>query len=577
MGISKRIWQWFVILSLSLNVVANAQLLAGILDPSLAAAFVTSSTTNNNNEDSVDRSSSNLRGQKQASTAEDSEKTRQNTCDAKGYSQSQWQGRDSPERLLLREGVIDKLPDSKCGNSGRKNVILAIGDGMGYEMVRAGSIARQVLDELATLGCNTTVGCPSNQAAKTAFKGRRLTDYYTEGSGSGLSFQNLNGFAVVTTSAVHIGDSLDGNHQAPGRSMLGSVDRHGTGMSPLIENECGLPIDFNPNDISEGGNMVLWNDTLGGTYPWHEGYNVDSWVTIPPVTTIPPETKEPTGVQNSTSNGNVTVELKPDDSAGVTIEIISISRSSENKAANESIEELQHFDNYRVVSNSNATSGPQENTTTSPNSSFTEQTATEQTTVVSTKAPTRSPTISPTVSPTSAAPTQDPSTKPTTAPSASPTRKPTPFDPLFIMQHAVDSAASATCLATGQKVANRMVSVNLYEEEAKSILEEAMTCGMAGGAVTSVPMLHATPAAFLSHSNDREKMEELRRGFWQVKPTLAIGTCSSEAGPSNSDIERMEKHPSWNVFKTGEKVTSEVRRIANASTCFCPLNHPDCV
>lgn len=45
-------------------------------------------------------------------------------------------GRDNAERLLLREGVIDSIP-KKCGNNGSKNVILAIGDGMGWEMVSA--------------------------------------------------------------------------------------------------------------------------------------------------------------------------------------------------------------------------------------------------------------------------------------------------------------------------------------------------------------------------------------------------------------------------------------------------------
>ena len=109
-----------------------------------------------------------------------SEKTFE-TCNLDGFSRYPFQGRDSAEPLLLPEGVIPSLPKSRCGNPGRKNVILAIGDGMGYEMARAGAVARQVLDELASLGCNTTVGCPSNEAAKAAFRGRNLSYYYTEG------------------------------------------------------------------------------------------------------------------------------------------------------------------------------------------------------------------------------------------------------------------------------------------------------------------------------------------------------------------------------------------------------------
>ena len=47
-------------------------------------------------------------------------------------------------------------------------------------MVRAGAIARKVIDELEDLGCNTKEGgCDSS--LKDLFAGRTLSDYYTEG------------------------------------------------------------------------------------------------------------------------------------------------------------------------------------------------------------------------------------------------------------------------------------------------------------------------------------------------------------------------------------------------------------
>lgn len=104
------------------------------------------------------------------------------TCRVDGLSSQPFRGRDSPERLLLREGILTEMPASRCDNANRKNVILAIGDGMGYEMARAGAIARQVIDELERLGCDTTVGCPNNTIAKAAFRNRNLSDYYTEGT-----------------------------------------------------------------------------------------------------------------------------------------------------------------------------------------------------------------------------------------------------------------------------------------------------------------------------------------------------------------------------------------------------------
>jgi hypothetical protein len=83
--------------------------------------------------------------------------------------------------LLLREGVIDKIPKSLCGNKGGKNVILVVGDGMGWEMIRAGAIARKVVDELTSIGCDIAAGCVGNTAAQARFEGRTLADYYTEG------------------------------------------------------------------------------------------------------------------------------------------------------------------------------------------------------------------------------------------------------------------------------------------------------------------------------------------------------------------------------------------------------------
>ena len=188
--------------------------------------------------------------------------------------------KDSAEHLLFKEGLLRSLPKSRCSNDGTrkgKNVILAIGDGMGYEMVRAGAIARQVLDELVRLGCNTTFGgCPApanEEVVRKAFQGRTLSDYYTEGKGQGLSFQSLEGYALVTNSAVVVNNTNPGNHYAPSESMLGDTDKRDTGSGSLTRDECGNPIDFNPLDISEGGNMVLWNDKKGGTYPWDERYS----------------------------------------------------------------------------------------------------------------------------------------------------------------------------------------------------------------------------------------------------------------------------------------------------------------
>ena len=53
-------------------------------------------------------------------------------CRADGYSELPFNGVDNSFRLLQREGIIEEIPTSLCGREGGKNVILVIGDGMGW-------------------------------------------------------------------------------------------------------------------------------------------------------------------------------------------------------------------------------------------------------------------------------------------------------------------------------------------------------------------------------------------------------------------------------------------------------------
>ncbi|WP_199300455.1 hypothetical protein [Trichocoleus sp. FACHB-262] len=59
-----------------------------------------------------------------------------------------------------------------------KNVIIMIGDGMGWEPARAAAIAKQI---------------------QQGQIGTKLSDFYTEGKGEGLSFQGLKNYAIATT------------------------------------------------------------------------------------------------------------------------------------------------------------------------------------------------------------------------------------------------------------------------------------------------------------------------------------------------------------------------------------------
>ena len=77
-----------------------------------------------------------------------------------------------------------------------------------------------------------------------------------------------------------------------------------------------------------------------------------------------------------------------------------------------------------------------------------------------------------------------------------------------------------------------MMGVDLYERPVRTILEEAMSCDKAAGIMTSVPILHATPGAFVSHTNYRKNAHHLQDGFRETQPTWAMGTCANIYQPT---------------------------------------------
>ncbi|MEH2213794.1 esterase-like activity of phytase family protein [Nostoc sp.] len=136
-----------------------------------------------------------------------------------------------------------------------KNVIIMIGDGMGWEMARAASIYKEI------------------QNGKT---GANLSDFYTQGKGQGLNFQTLQGYGLATTYGTTIADSngvfstansaLDGTNPITGESPV----RPGFTFDPTF-NQGNTPTGG--AKVSDGavGNLVGYDPTRGGVNPWTPG------------------------------------------------------------------------------------------------------------------------------------------------------------------------------------------------------------------------------------------------------------------------------------------------------------------
>jgi alkaline phosphatase len=87
-----------------------------------------------------------------------------------------------------------------------------------------------------------------------------------------------------------------------------------------------------------------------------------------------------------------------------------------------------------------------------------------------------------------------------------------------------ESGAAASALATGRKTNNRYVSIDPETKEPlKTLVQLGNAKGLSTGVVAACDITHATPAAFLSHVDNRNNYEDIAACFLYTNPTLFIG------------------------------------------------------
>ena len=88
-----------------------------------------------------------------------------------------------------------------------------------------------------------------------------------------------------------------------------------------------------------------------------------------------------------------------------------------------------------------------------------------------------------------------------------------------------DSAAAATAMATGQKTLNGYIGMDWMGNPLVTILEQAQEYGWSVGLVTTTPITHATPAAFVAHELSRLNYSQIAKQIFeqQVNVILAGG------------------------------------------------------
>ncbi len=89
--------------------------------------------------------------------------------------------------------------------------------------------------------------------------------------------------------------------------------------------------------------------------------------------------------------------------------------------------------------------------------------------------------------------------------------------------YVVDSAAAASALSTGFKVANGAVSVTPDGKPLRTVMEAAKASGRRIGMVTTATVYDATPAAFSIHAKSRRDFQALVDQYLALEPDVLMG------------------------------------------------------
>jgi alkaline phosphatase len=131
-----------------------------------------------------------------------------------------------------------------------------------------------------------------------------------------------------------------------------------------------------------------------------------------------------------------------------------------------------------------------------------------------------------------------------------------------------DSAASATAYSTGRRTLNRAIAVDTTKQKVLTILEQAKRVGKKVGLVATSQIVHATPAAFIAHVDDREKYNEIADQFvdnqFSGKPLLDVmlGGGWQYFDRHDRNLINELKGYGYSIFRTKQQLVSSKTPVA---------------
>ena len=134
----------------------------------------------------------------------------------------------------------------------------------------------------------------------------------------------------------------------------------------------------------------------------------------------------------------------------------------------------------------------------------------------------------------------------------------------------IDSAASASQLATGRVIGSERISVDDHGRPLETLLERAKKLGMATGLVSNTRITHATPAAFAAHQPHRSMENAIAVDILNNAPDLILSggwrhwTTPDAASPAALALQQsrgQQRNPlSVSKRRDGRDLLEEARR-----------------
>lgn len=128
------------------------------------------------------------------------------------------------------------------------------------------------------------------------------------------------------------------------------------------------------------------------------------------------------------------------------------------------------------------------------------------------------------------------------------------------VRRTTESAAAGTAIASGAKAGEAAIGVDVSGKALRTLAEEARDAGVPVGILTTVPVNHATPAAFYAHVPNRNDYWEIGRQLAQSRMSLFAGGDFQEPtgkkGESREDLREIAKKKGFRIVRGRDSIVA---------------------